>query len=212
MQSVFLKIDIFGKKPPAYNINGHHTINSITGGVMTILVLFLTLAYAGQKLDDLLARKEVTTTSILEESALELTETVKVNEMGFRVAFSVENYQTGEIINDPRYVKWIVRMYYKTDVDTYKEDILPVEVCTDEELSTWGDHSGNQEQYDLRLREGRLFCIDKNVWDDMYLGGFPSESEYYRFEIIVSPCNYVHGHLGHETLDDISTDCIPDFE
>ena len=49
---------------------------------------------------------------------------VNLNEIGFRVAFTLENYLTNEVVNDPRYIKWIARMYKKVD-GVYSEEILP---------------------------------------------------------------------------------------
>ena len=197
MQSVFLKIDVFGKTPPAYNINGHHTINSVAGGVVTLLVLMLTLSYATTKFNDLVERKDVTTNVHFEEDGIPLTSTINVNNIGFRMAFTVENFLDRKTLNDPRYVRWILRMYCR-DNSEYYETILPYDVCTVEELNSWGDHSQDEEQFEARVVNGVMYCLDESVWDGMLLGGHFSQEEYYRLELIFSPCNYIHSHLGTE--------------
>ena len=50
------------------------------------------------------------------------------------MAFTMENYLTKETINDPAYVKWIVRMYGRNNGEYY-EDILTYHKCTEEDYS-----------------------------------------------------------------------------
>ena len=59
-----------------------------------------------------------------------------------------------------------------------------------------------------------MFCLDE--WpDDFELGNETADDEYNRLELIVTPCNYIHSHLGYETLEngyEVPDECIPDFE
>ena len=59
-------------------------------------------------------------------------DSVDLQEIGFKFAFTVENYMTGERRDDPRYVKWIVRIFGKDDGTPY-EKVLDTYKCTEED-------------------------------------------------------------------------------
>ena len=59
-----------------------------------------------------------------------MSETVNLNEIGFRFAFSFRNYKSHELIDDSRYVKWIIRKTGKQNGTSF-EEILPHHKCTD---------------------------------------------------------------------------------
>ena len=50
-------------------------------------------------------------TSVLEKDVFDFNEITNLNEVGFRVAFSVRNFRSKELKDDLRYVKYLVRMY-----------------------------------------------------------------------------------------------------
>ena len=53
-----------------------------------------------------------------------------MNDIGFKVAFTVENYLTREIKNDPRYVKYLVRIFGVEDGQEF-EKMIPFHKCTE---------------------------------------------------------------------------------
>ena len=55
-----------------------------------------------------------------------------LNEVGFRMAVSVEGFGPDDLKDDKRYVKYIFRMYGKKNWEPY-ERILPYHKCTDED-------------------------------------------------------------------------------
>ena len=122
---------------PGFNLHGESTINTFPGGVITSIVFIVGLAFAVQKFLTLMEKKDVLVTSHWKFGAMEGNEMVNLNEIGFRVAFTMENYLTKEPKNDPRYVKWIVRMYKKTD-GVFSEDILPFHKCTWDDIKAFG--------------------------------------------------------------------------
>ena len=57
--------------------------------------------------------------------------------------------------------------------------------------------------------ERPLYCLDE--WpDQMKLGGNKRDKEYYRLQLLVTPCNYEHTYLGGPGL--IDPECDSDFE
>ena len=62
-------------------------------------------------------------------------ERLDLKQSNFRIAFSVENYYPPLFLkNDPKYVKWLFRLWGKKDNKSY-EVILPHHMCTDEDYA-----------------------------------------------------------------------------
>lgn len=103
---------------------------------------------------------------------LDLEETVTLKEINFRMAFTLENYLTQETTNDPRYIRWIVRMYGRNNGEWY-EDILPFHKCTEEDFKEFSkiDQLSIAAFREMLNKENRgFYCLDE--WpDDMMLGG-----------------------------------------
>ena len=54
-----------------------------------------------------------------------------------------------------------------------------------------------------------MFCIDADETIRIY--GNEINYNYQRLEILLTPCNYVHTHLGYEG-DSVHPDCIADLD
>ena len=54
-----------------------------------------------------------------------------------------------------------------------------------------------------------MFCLDWS--DDILLYGNEKNEEYQRIELVLTPCNYLHTHLGFEG-DTIHPECVADLE
>ena len=55
-----------------------------------------------------------------------------------------------------------------------------------------------------------MFCLD---WDsqDILIYGNERNDEYQRIELVLTPCNYLHTHLGYKD-DKIHPECVADLE
>ena len=55
-----------------------------------------------------------------------------------------------------------------------------------------------------------LYCFDwEKLEKDLEIWGSTSYNDFQQFELILSPCNYVHSHLGW-TGDSVANECIDD--
>ena len=54
-----------------------------------------------------------------------------------------------------------------------------------------------------------MFCIDADETIRIY--GNENNNNYQRIEILLTPCNYLHTHLGYEG-DSVHPDCIADLD
>ena len=55
-----------------------------------------------------------------------------------------------------------------------------------------------------------MFCLDWSA-QELLLYGNEKNYEYQRIEIVLTPCNYIHTHLGYD-LDSVHKDCVADLD
>ena len=133
IRSVLERLDTFGKPLPGFNIKGRDKVTTIAGGVSTILISGIVLLYATTKLLHMESKNNPNISSFIREAEFNSEDILNLNEMNFRVAFALKGSKL-DLKNDPRYVKWIFRVYGKKDGERY-EKILNHHVCTDEDYA-----------------------------------------------------------------------------
>ena len=156
---------------PSFNLKGETRVNTVFGGMITVGILTLTLAYAILKGIDLVTRKNPTINDYLIPSHFDALESVNLNEIGFKVAFSFRNYFSEELIDDSRFVRWIVR---KNGIKNGKEfeELVPYHKCTDADYAGFYPVAKNSESPLKAIREDpkkNLFCLDD--YKDFLIGG-----------------------------------------
>lgn len=104
-------------------------MNTFPGGVATLALMLVTMAYASLKMIELTSGQNPTINDSKIDGFFDKEETVNPNEINWRMAFTIENYDARTAIDDSRYVKWIVRVY-QIDGDVLKETRLPFHKCT----------------------------------------------------------------------------------
>ena len=90
-------------------------MQTVSGGIVTALIAVVFIGYALIKLAHLLNKKNPLIAETKETNFYDFNTRVNFNEIGFKMAFTVEGYQDKKMKNDPRYVKFLARMYYKID-------------------------------------------------------------------------------------------------
>ena len=65
-------------------------------------------------------------------SLFDFNEKLDLNDINFRLAFSVEGYHSREMKNDPRYVKYLVRIFGIKDGKEY-ETFIPYHRCEEKD-------------------------------------------------------------------------------
>lgn len=94
--------------PLRLNINGQESISSGLG-VFVSVVLFVTwLIYSIQKFQILVTRTNPNVTVAEMYNYFERSYEVDLNDIGFNLAFGVNDFATGKPLDDPNYVRWTV--------------------------------------------------------------------------------------------------------
>ena len=206
-------IDGYGQPLPGFSLKGKATVHTMTGGCFTFLVNVIVLIYSTFKFVDLYTRDGPTINDSKIDDHFPGSEAIVFNKINWRMAFTIENKESRYAINDPRYVKWIIRQYEKRGKKLTERRLL-VHRCTDEDFEMFYPVAKKDaaELGALKEAEDRgLFCLDK--WEDelLLVGGEYNENEYNSLDLIMSPCNYIH-HEMSEWGDTVNDECIPDLK
>ena len=133
VEEVFKNIDAFGSPLPSFNIKGKERITTIVGGFCTLILVMTILSYGLLKFSYLITKPSPIINSYLTDHEGE-GYSINLNDRNYKFAFTVETYKEPLMrIDDPRYVKYIVREYGRRS-GKYYQRVLNYHNCTSEEL------------------------------------------------------------------------------
>ena len=92
MPNVLKKIDIFGQPLPTFNLKGETAIPTLTGGIVTFLILIVFLAYSCLKFLHLINKHNPTIIENTEKDVFGSDDLINLDDIGFHFAFTTENY------------------------------------------------------------------------------------------------------------------------
>ena len=102
---------------------------------MTFVVVIVMMIYSTIKLIHLFDKHNPNISQLSQKNVFDNKEKLNINEIDFKFAFSVESYLHRNILDDPKFVKYIVRVIGKKDGKEY-EQIVPFHKCTE---SDWAN-------------------------------------------------------------------------
>ena len=100
-------MDSFGGAVPQFNIEGKTEINTFFGGVMSVLIITVTLMYAGIKGIELFEKKNPSVSDLTVPDGMQTADYVDFESFDFMIAFGFTKAGFGNsvLLDDPRYVK-----------------------------------------------------------------------------------------------------------
>ena len=131
---VLENLDSYALPIPSFNLQGETSVKTLWGGLWTFAVLTFAFMYAGFKLTHLASKKNPTIIETEVSNYVDNNTMIPYKDLGFKAAFGLYKFFSGELVDDPRYVKWIVRHRGMKNGKEF-ERVLPVHKCTYEELS-----------------------------------------------------------------------------
>ena len=143
MRNVLKKIDVFGEPLPAFNVKGETVITTLTGGIVTFLMIIIFLTYGSLKFIDLIENPNPLIVEVTENDVFELDDVFNLDEIGFKFAFTIENYLSSERRDDSAYVKYLARYYIKKD-GIWGEKLLSYHECDE---TDWIDFAPPAKEY-----------------------------------------------------------------
>ena len=127
------KVDLFPGSLPGFNIGGQQQVDSNTGGVVSILILFMVLTFALLKLEELASKSNPTISTSTQEGAFPFTYEFDTGRSDFMIAFALVDSSTNEPYSDPRYYKWYARYYEKVNGQKTSQKVVSLRQCTSED-------------------------------------------------------------------------------
>ena len=148
------------------------------------------LLYAVIKFNRLSTRQSPHMSSYLQDIKQEESVSFFDEENKFKIAVTVEDFNRKEIKNDPKYTKWLFRLFTKDDgVVSYRD--LSFHMCTEEDYEQFYPIQDNQVGLlrEIKTDPNRGFmCLDE---DEIDIYGIEVENNYQRLEFLMLPCNSV---------------------
>ena len=184
----FLKnIDNFSEALPSFNINGRSDVKTFFGGIMSLSIIMVTIAFGVMKMQHLVERKNPQINT--NDAPLEDGTTYHTGNEDFMWAFAAERYDNFEGLSDPRYIKWVTAYWiYKDNVWDIKW--FPMHQCTDAKQAKF--FPPQSEQFATKMKnffeQGHLYCIDFNKFDIEIYGASTTGVDYAAFDVLLVPC------------------------
>ena len=101
-------LDMFGS-PVSLNLDGKTEVKSIAGIIASSLIIFMLIAYGASRFNVLISSSNPTITQTTLMEYFDSKKIVKFDEIGFKVAFAVEQYDDSRKgKDDPNFVAWTV--------------------------------------------------------------------------------------------------------
>ena len=115
ISNMFRQVDHFSKEIPSFNLKGETNVTTLLGSIFTTLIVLVTLSYSLMKFEKVMTGRNADVTVFTELGHISADEKVNLNDISFRMAFVVEGFVDRERKADPRYVKYIARIWNEID-------------------------------------------------------------------------------------------------
>ena len=111
LREIVKKFDIFGSKVPTFNIDGEDDVKTVTGGLLSLIIMMLTGIFGILKMQHLLERMhpEIHNNTV----PLSFDDDYSLESDDFMVAFALKDKHSDLLKLDSRYVKWIATAWTK---------------------------------------------------------------------------------------------------
>lgn len=154
---------------------------------MTILIVYVTFVFASLKLMHLLSHHNPQVNESVEIDAFGPDYIYETATGDFMLAVAVEDYLTGEIKHDPRFVKWFAEHIDSVNgVSTSTE--VPMHICTEEDYERFytPDHK-SADWLERTKKKGGMMCINW-IDDSVSFSNYETDPKFQSLDIMYLPC------------------------
>ena len=191
-------------------MRGEERIKTNVGGCCSILIIYVSVMYALHKFNHLILRHNPQLNSYEVFDAFDADYRFETSESDFMLAVAMEDYNTGEIKNDPKYVKWFANLLVGNDgVKTKRE--LPMHECSEEDYAKFQKPDDDALSKLKRVKEnGGMMCIDWKRYNVVF-SGTEKKANFRVLDIMMVPCGLRETIIGG-IEDRVPEDCNYDKE
>ena len=163
LKNVITNEDMFGRPVPTFSLKGEDEIKTISGGILTIIMILTIIAYGSNKAVELFKKNNPVVNVVNKPNAINEAEIINIGASDFRFSFGIE-IKTGKIFaDDPAFIRWRVRHFGRKNGE-YFQNFLPFHKCTAEDMDQFYPISDQwARSYTRRLDDQGIFqsyCID----------------------------------------------------
>ena len=163
-----IQLDKFSDTVPSFNFKGDQKIKTILGAFCSVMISITVLYYALLKFIQLEQGQNPTIAAYPVEARFDAQNPINLNQINFKAAFQFTSFDYEKnqfsVLDDPKFVKMIVRIFGQDQDGTFHEKTLNHHKCTDAEYEEFYPLKTDQEQAFNRGAIPKNFnCID---WDD----------------------------------------------
>ena len=205
MPKMLKSMDMFAADLPKFNMRGEESVKTNIGGCCSIIIIYVSLMYAAHKFNHLVNKHSPQVLSYEVADAFGEDDRLDTSQSDFMLAVALEDFNTGEIKKDPRYVKWYAE-YLDNDMGVKTKTEVPMHECSEEDYAKF--HTPNDAALERleRIKEnGGMMCID---WkrDSVVFSGNENSASYRAMDIMIVPCGMRETIIGG-TEDRVPEDC-----
>ena len=195
MPGMLKTLDLFGAQVPAFNVRGRNTVSTHCGGCMSLAIMYITFVFATLKLQHLISHHNPSVNDYVEKNAFDHTVEYSPKEKKFKLALRVQNYLTGEMMNDTSFVKWFAE--YMVSIDGNRTSYpIDMHLCTDEDYESFFEPTAEAATRLTKIRnDGGMMCIDWEQ-DDLFFSGYETNPDYKTLDIMFLPCSVDNRKFG----------------
>ena len=108
--------------------------------------------------------------SYVNYNAYTFDDVFNMRDENFKMAFALERYLTGEVLDDQRYFKWFAQ-YYKSEGGERTKSEIPMHTCTEDDYSQFYTVNIASKKRLENLKNQKAFmCLDLEQVDVEFTG------------------------------------------
>ena len=161
---------------------------TITGGIVSLLVIVTIFLFGLLKLDHLLKKKNPSLSKFDDSIGSDIVVKFDLDKgKNVQMAFAIENFHTG-LLNDDRFFKFVAKRYSKIE-DVFTTTHYPMHRCTEADYATFYPiESRIANKVNKMKKMNALSCLNWDNIDFPLHGTWTSGDDYEALDIIVLPC------------------------
>ena len=125
-------LDLFQVPLPTFNLKAEESIKTSCGAAASMIIFVTLLLYGTIKTIQLIDKQNPSIAKYEQEVDFKQGDLFDFKSTNAKFAVSFQGFRDKNHKDDPRFVKWFVRLYGKKDGE-YFEQHLPFHICTNED-------------------------------------------------------------------------------
>lgn len=107
LPKMLLTLDMYKTPLPSFNLDGSTHIRTHCGGLVSLVIILVLFMFSVLKFDHLLSKQNPQVNVYVERDVYDESDEWNAGEDDdFIMAFTVGDFVTGEVKDDPKFVKW----------------------------------------------------------------------------------------------------------